>query len=230
MNEFFASSVYAGTVLTLLFFYVGMLLKKKFKSAIVNPLLIAVGLTIAFLVSTKTEYSSYYEGARYISWFLTPATICLAVPLYEQMEALKKNAAAILCGILSGVVASLLSVLILSVLFGLSHREYVTFLPKSITTAIGMAVSEEMGGYSPITVAVIIMTGITGNLICVPLLKVLCIKEPVAKGIAIGTASHAIGTAKAMEIGSLTGAMSSLSIVVSGVFTVILAPVFATFY
>lgn len=230
MNEFFASSVYAGTVLTLLFFYVGMLLKKKFKSAIVNPLLIAVGLTIAFLVITKTEYSSYYEGARYISWFLTPATICLAVPLYEQMEALKKNAAAILCGILSGVVASLLSVLILSVLFGLSHREYVTFLPKSITTAIGMAVSEEMGGYSPITVAVIIMTGITGNLICVPLLKVLCIKEPVAKGIAIGTASHAIGTAKAMEIGSLTGAMSSLSIVVAGVFTVILAPVFATFY
>lgn len=230
MNEFFASSVYAGTVLTLLFFYVGMLLKKKFKSAIVNPLLIAVGLTIAFLVITKTEYSSYYEGARYISWFLTPATICLAVPLYEQMEALKKNAAAILCGILSGVVASLLSVLILSVLFVLSHREYVTFLPKSITTAIGMAVSEEMGGYSPITVAVIIMTGITGNLICVPLLKVFCIKEPVAKGIAIGTASHAIGTAKAMEIGSLTGAMSSLSIVVAGVFTVILAPVFATFY
>lgn len=230
MNEFFASSVYAGTVLTLLFFYVGMLLKKKFKSAIVNPLLIAVGLTIAFLVITKTEYSSYYEGARYISWFLTPATICLAVPLYEQMEALKKNAAAILCGILSGVIASLLSVLILSVLFGLSHREYVTFLPKSITTAIGMAVSEEMGGYSPITVAVIIMTGITGNLICVPLLKMLRIKEPVAQGIAIGTASHAIGTAKAMEIGNLTGAMSSLSIVVAGVFTVILAPVFATFY
>ena len=230
MNEFFASSVYAGTVLTLLFFYAGMLLKKKFKSAAVNPLLIAVGSTIAFLAVTKTSYSSYYEGAKYISWFLTPATICLAVPLYEQLEALRKNAAAVLCGILSGVMASLFSVLLLSMLFGLSHKEYVTFLPKSITTAIGMAVSEEMGGYSPITVAVIILTGITGNLICVPLLKALRIKEPIAKGIAIGTASHAIGTSKAMELGSLTGAMSSLSIVVSGLLTVILAPFFGVLY
>lgn len=230
MNEFFASSVYAGTVLTLLFFYAGMLLKKKFKSAIVNPLLIAVGLIIAFLALTKISYSSYYEGAKYINWFLTPATICLAVPLYEQLEALRKNAAAVLCGIISGVLVSLLSVLLLSMLFGLSHKEYVTFLPKSVTTAIGMTVSEEMGGYSPITVAVIIMTGITGNLICVPLLKALRIEEPIAKGIAIGTASHAIGTGKAMEIGSLTGAMSSLSIVVAGVLTVILAPFFGILY
>lgn len=230
MNEFFASSVYAGTVLTLLFFYAGMLLKKKFKSAIVNPLLIAVALIIAFLALTKISYSSYYEGAKYINWFLTPATICLAVPLYEQLEALRKNAAAVLCGIISGVLVSLLSVLLLSMLFGLSHKEYVTFLPKSVTTAIGMTVSEEMGGYSPITVAVIIMTGITGNLICVPLLKALRIEEPIAKGIAIGTASHAIGTGKAMEIGSLTGAMSSLSIVVAGVLTVILAPFFGILY
>lgn len=230
MNEFFASSVYAGTVLTLLFFYAGMLLKKKFKSAIVNPLLIAVALIIAFLALTKISYSSYYEGAKYINWFLTPATICLAVPLYEQLEALRKNAAAVLCGIISGVLVSLLSVLLLSMLFGLSHKEYVTFLPKSVTTAIGMTVSEEMGGYSTITVAVIIMTGITGNLICVPLLKALRIEEPIAKGIAIGTASHAIGTGKAMEIGSLTGAMSSLSIVVAGVLTVILAPFFGILY
>lgn len=230
MNEFFASSVYAGSVLTLLFFYVGILLKKRFKSAIVNPLLIAVLLIIFFLLVTKTEYSSYYEGAKYISWFLTPATICLAVPLYEQVEPLRKNATAIICGILSGVITSLVSVLIFSMLFGLSHKEYVTFLPKSITTAIGMAVSEELGGYSPITVAVIILTGITGNLICVPLLNVLKINDPVAKGVAIGTSSHAIGTAKAMEIGDVTGAMSSLSIVVAGVLTVIIAPLFAPVY
>lgn len=230
MNEFFASSVYAGTVLTLLAFYAGTRLNKKFKSPVVNPLLIAVALTIAFLVVTKTEYSSYYHGAGYISWFLTPATICLAVPLYEEFEALKKNAAALLCGILSGVIASLVSVLAFSALFGLSHKEYVTFLPKSITTAIGMAVSEEMGGYSPITVAVIIMTGITGNLICVPLLKLFRIEDPAAKGIAIGTSSHAIGTAKAMEIDELAGAMSSLSIVAAGVLTVIFAPLFAQLY
>lgn len=230
MNEFFSSSVYAGTVLTLLFFYAGVLLKRKLKSALVNPLLIAVALTILFLTVTGTGYSSYYAGAKQISWFLTPATICLAVPLYEQLEALKKNAAAILCGILSGVLASLASVLLLSVLFGFSHKEYVTFLPKSVTTAIGMAVSEEMGGYSPITVAVIILTGITGNLICVPLLRLFKIKDPVAKGVAIGSASHAIGTAKAMEIGEVTGAMSSLSIVAAGIFTVILAPLFARLY
>lgn len=167
--------------------------------------------------------------AKYLSYLLTPATVCLAIPLYEQLEQLKKNAKAIAAGILSGVLSSLVSVLALAAAFGLSHEEYVTLLPKSITTAIGMGVSEELGGIVTITVAVIIVTGVLGNIIAELVCKIFRIHEPVAKGIAIGSASHAIGTAKAMEMGEVEGAMSSLSIAVSGLLTVIGASVFAMF-
>ena len=160
---------------------------------------------------------------------LTPATICLAIPLYEQMELLKKNVKIILVGILSGVLTSLCSILVMALLFGLSHAEYVTLLPKSVTTAIGIGISEELGGYVSITAAVIIVTGILGNVIADILFKVFRITEPIAKGIALGTASHAIGTAKAIELGETEGAMSSLSIVVAGILTVAGASIFAQF-
>ena len=162
-----------------------------------------------------------------MSYLLTPATVCLAIPLYQQLNLLKKNLKAVAAGILSGVLTSILSVLGLSYLFGLSHDMYVTLLPKSITTAIGMGVSEELGGIVTITVAVIIITGVLGNMIADVVYRVFRIKEPVAKGLALGTASHAIGTAKAMEMGPVEGAMSSLAIAVAGLLTVIFASVFA---
>ena len=162
-----------------------------------------------------------------MSYLLTPATVCLAVPLYQQLNLLKKNLKAVAAGILSGVLTSILSVLGLSYLFGLSHDMYVTLLPKSITTAIGMGVSEELGGIVTITVAVIIITGVLGNMIADVVYRVFRIKEPVAKGLALGPASHAIGTAKAMEMGPVEGAMSSLAIAVAGLLTVIFASVFA---
>lgn len=194
-----------------------------------NPLLISIFLVIAVLLIFDVDYERYNEGAKYLSYLLTPATVCLAIPLYEQLEQLKKNAKAIAAGILSGVLSSLVSVLALAAAFGLSHEEYVTLLPKSITTAIGMGVSEELGGIVTITVAVIIVTGVLGNIIAELVCKIFRIHEPVAKGIAIGSASHAIGTAKAMEMGEVEGAMSSLSIAVSGLLTVIGASVFAMF-
>ena len=160
---------------------------------------------------------------------MTPATVCLAIPLYEQVELLKKNVKAILAGLLSGVVTSVLCVLVLSYLFHLDHKVYVTLLPKSITTAIGMGVSEELGGYVTITVAVIVVTGVLGNVIAEAVCKLFKIEEPVAKGIAIGSAAHAVGTARAMEIGEVEGAMSSLSIAVAGLLTVVAAPIFANF-
>lgn len=160
---------------------------------------------------------------------LTPATVCLAVPLYQKLELLKQNWKAILAGILSGVLTALVCVLAMSVMFGLSHQEYVTFLPKSITTAIGMGVSEELGGSVTLTVAVIIISGVLGNVFAPAVCRLFRIKEPIAKGIAIGSASHAIGTAKAMEMGEVEGAMSSLSIAVSGLLTVIGASIFAPF-
>lgn len=229
MNEFFETSVFFGVFISLLTYGLGVVLKKKWKLAIFNPLLIAVALTILCLCLLHVDYAVYKEGAECISFLLTPATICLAVPLYEQIELLKKNYKAIFIGIAAGVFTSLSSVFLLVLIFRLDYASYVTLLPKSITTAIGMGVSEELGGYVPLTVAVIIVTGVIGNMLAETVCKVFKINDPVAKGIAIGSSSHAIGTAKAMEMGDVEGAMSSLSIVVSGILTVIGANVFAQF-
>ncbi len=229
MNEIMGNSLFFGVMISVAAYEIGVLLKKKFKFAIFNPLLIAIAVIIVILAITGVEYDTYNDGAKYLSYLLTPATVCLAVPLYEQLEILKKNLKAILAGILAGALTSVTSVLILAILFGLSHEEYVTLLPKSITTAIGMGVSEELGGIVTITVAVIIITGVLGNMFAEVVCRIFRIEEPIAKGIGIGSASHAIGTAKAMELGDIEGAMSSLSIAVSGLITVILASVYAQF-
>lgn len=229
MSDFFQESLFFGVFISFVSYGIGTLLKKKFKIALFNPLLIAILLTVASLLVFHIDYEVYNEGARYISYLLTPATICLAVPLYEQFELLKKNMTAVIIGIVTGVLTSLGSVLILSVLFKLDHNAYVTLLPKSITTAIGIGVSEELGGYISLTVAVIIITGILGNIFAESVCRLFRITEPIAKGVAIGTSAHALGTSKAMEIGEVEGAMSSLSIVVSGILTVIGASIFSHF-
>lgn len=227
MSDFFTNAVYFGVFLTLACYGIGTLVKKKLKAAIFNPLLIAIILTIVFLLVFRIDYQVYYSTAKYMSYLLTPATICLAVPLYEKFELLKKNWKAVIAGICSGVLTSLITVFVLALIFKFDHATYVTFLPKSITTAIGMGVSEELGGFVSVTVAVIIITGVLGNVFAEMILKLFRIEEPIAKGIAIGSASHAIGTARAIEIGEIEGAMSSLSIVVSGVLTVAAVNLFA---
>ena len=229
MSELYQNSLFAGVTISLLAYALGMFLRKKLKLGIFNPLLISIVLTIIFLACTGIEYDTYNQGAAYLSWLLTPATVCLAIPLYEQWELLKKNHRAVILGITAGVLTSLGTVLILCKLMNLSHEMYVTMLPKSITTAIGMGVSEELGGLVTITVAVIIITGVLGNVIAEAVLKVAKIEEPIAKGLALGTSAHAIGTSKAMELGPVEGAMSSLAIAVAGLLTVIAASVFAGF-
>ncbi len=228
MNEFFLESATLGVVLSLAGYFIGTAVKKKWKLPILNPLLIAIVLVVAFLAVFKVDYDAYNSSAKYLSYLLTPATVSLAIPLYKQIELLKKHAAAICIGILSGVLTSLVSVLVLAVLFRLTHEEYVTLLPKSITTAIGMGVSEELGGYAVITTAVIIITGVFGNMAAETLCRVFRIRHSISRGLAIGTASHAVGTAKAMEMGKIEGAMSSLAIVVSGLCTVAGAVAFAS--
>ena len=230
MIESLEHSVYFGVFLSLGTYALGLVLKKKLRSPICNPLLISVLLTVLTLLALDIDYDTYYDGAKYISYLLTPATVCLAIPLYRQLTLLKSNWRAILAGITCGVLSSLGCVLILSMVLGLDHQMYVTLLPKSITTAIGMGVSEELGGFVTITVAVIIITGILGNIIAEYVCKLFHITDPIAKGIGIGSASHAIGTAKAMEMGEIEGAMSSLSIAVSGIMTVVLAAVYAGLY
>lgn len=229
MSSIFEESLFAGVALSLIAYLVGSLLKKRFKLGIFNPLLISIVVSILVLVIGKIDYETYNESAKYLSWLLTPATVCLAIPLYEQWELLKKNLKAVLLGLAAGTVTSLCTILVLSFLFELSHEEYVTLLPKSITTAIGMGVSAELGGYVTITVAVIIITGVLGNMFGELICKIFRITEPISKGLAFGASSHAIGTSKAMELGEIEGAMSSLAIAVSGILTVILAPLFAGF-
>ena len=229
MNSFFEESMFAGVVLSLLAYGIGALLKKKFKLGIFNPLLISIVISILVIVVGKIDYNTYNESAKYLSWLLTPATVCLAIPLYEQWNLLKKNHKSVVVGLVAGTITILTNVLILAILCGLSHEEYVTLLPKSITTAIGMGVSEELGGYVTITVAVIIITGVLGNMFGEIICKIFKITEPISQGLALGAASHAIGTAKAMEIGEIEGAMSSLAIAVSGLLTVVLASIYACF-
>ena len=230
MKEILCNSAYFGVTVSLIGYGAGIMLKKKFKYAFLNPLLISIIFVIGVVMLCGVDYESYENSAQYLSYLLTPATVCLAVPLYQQMTLLKKNLAAVACSILAGVLASLGSVLLLAFLFGLEHDVYVTLLPKSITTAIGMGVSEELGGLVTITVAVIIVTGVIGNVIGEAVCKLFRIYEPIAKGLALGTSSHAIGTAKALEMGEVEGAMSSLAIAVAGLLTVIGASVFAGFY
>ncbi|MCI6492524.1 MAG: LrgB family protein [Bacteroidales bacterium] len=229
MKELIESSVFIGVLISLASYGLGIWLRKKTGLSFMNPLLISIILVILFLSLTGVSYQTYAAGAESISFLLTPATICLAVPLYQQLNLLKKNWKAVVAGIVSGVVSSLVCILLLALIFKFDHQTYVTFLPKSITTAIGMGVADELGGYVSLAVVVIVITGVIGNVIADTVLKLFKIEEPIAKGIAIGSSSHAVGTAKAMEIGQIEGAMSSLSIVVCGLLTVIGASIFSHF-
>ena len=228
MNTFWQTSTFFGIFITLFFYGVGMFLKQKVKHTLVNPLLIAIVFTILFLHLFGIDYKTYNNSAKYISYLMTPATICLAVPLYRQLDTLKRNFKAVMFGITSSVIVTMVSVLAFSRFFGLSRAAYVTMLPKSITTPIGIGVAEELGGYVAITVASIVISGILGNMFAETVCKMFGIQEPIAKGIAIGCSSHAMGTVKALEMGEVEGAMSSLSIAIAGILTVVAASVFAT--
>jgi len=230
MIAFIEYSVFFGAVLSIAAYEVGVLCRKKWKKGFINPLLIAILLTVAVLEIFRIPYTTYYAGARYVSYLLTPATVCLAIPLYEQLEVLKKNYTAILLGILAGTVTSMLVVLLYSVLCHFTHAEFVTFLPKSVTTAIGMGISEELGGNVSITVTVIVLTGVVGNIIAETVCKIFRITDPVARGVGIGTASHAIGTTRAMEMGPVEGAISGLSILIAGLMTTFGAIFFSYWY
>ena len=225
MNSFFAESVFFGFVITLLGYMLGLWLNKKIK--FMTPILTAMIAVVAFLLIFDIDVETYQKGGTYISYFLTPATVCLTIPLYRQLSLLKKYKTAILISIFSGAVTAILCVFVMAFLFAVENDIYVSLLPKSITTAIGMEVARSLGGFSEIAIASIMITGIFGNAAGEWILKLFRIKNPVAVGLALGTSAHAIGTAKALELGEIQGAMSSLSITVTGLLTVIIAPLFA---
>ncbi len=220
MKEFFSHSAFFSVVLSVGAYMAAVALSKKLRLTWLSPFLVAVILIIAVLGALDIDYGTYNEGAKVINYLLTPTTVCLAVPLYQKLEILKRNWKAILAGVVSGMLANFAGIFVVSILFGLTHTQYVTMLPRSITAAIGMPLSAELGGIVSITIAMIMGAGIIGNTLAVPILKMFRVTDPVAKGVAIGSASHVLGTAKAMEIGETEGAMSSLALIVSGLTTV----------
>lgn len=228
MKELFINSANFGAVLTIATFLLGRIIHKKTKFFLFSPLLVSITLCILTLLIVKIPYEKYLTGASWIGFFLTPSTVCLAVPLYEQFEKLKQNWYAILGGIICGVISNLSFIFLMSLFFKIGHTEYVSLLPKSLTTAIALALTDEFHGFVPVTVMMVIITGNIGNLFAPQLCRLFRIKDPVAKGVAIGTSSHALGTAKAIEMGDIEGAMSGLSIAVTGLLTVVFAPFFAS--
>jgi len=213
-----------GILLSVLAYEAGILIQRKFRKPYLNPLLLAILFVIGILLLFHLPKESYDKGGSFILFFLGPATVVLAIPLYRQMELLKKDLVPILTGILVGSTTSVLSVIFFSKVFRVDLQVAVSMLPKSVTTAIGMEVSKQIGGIVSLSVAVIVLTGIMGAVLGPALLKLFRIKDPVAQGVAIGTASHAVGTSKAMELGETQGAMSGLSIGLAGLATVILVP------
>lgn len=229
MKDIISSPVF-GVLISIAVYLAGCLIKDKLKFSIFNPLLIAIILLVIILSKFNIQYSDYNKGGEIISFFLAPATVALALPLYKKFSLFKKNALPILAGILCGAISGIISVIGFAKLFHLSNELTESLIPKSITTPIGMALSEQLGGMPSITVVAIIVTGILGSIIGPFLYKLLKINDKVAMGIAMGNSSHAVGTARAMEIGETEGAMSGLTIAISGIITVVLAPILWNFF
>lgn len=229
MTDFITSSVYFGLLLSVAFYYLPRFVNKKLGKEVFHPLLTAIILCCITLLLFDIDYEDYYRGAAIIDRLLTPATICLAIPLYRQYTLLRQNAKAVLLSCFAGVLANMAFCLLLLAVCQLDAAEFASLLPKSVTAAIGNSLSAELGGFPETTMFCITITGLLGAVIAPTLVKRFGVTEPLAQGLAIGTASHASGTARAVEMGDLQGAASSLAIVVTGLLTVITAPLMMYF-
>lgn len=229
MADFFTGLPLFCLALTVIAYQIGLWCRKKTRSSLCNPLLIGIILVIGVLLLTGISPEEFQNNTVGFSWLLTPATVCLALPLYRQLKLLKKNLPAILTGIISGTLTGLVSVFLMCKLIGLDRQLTISLLPKSITTAMGIVLSEQNGGIPAITSVVIIITGILGSLFGSAACKLLRLKDPVSQGVAFGTASHVIGTTRATELDPVAGAVSSLSLTVSGILTALVFPFFCKF-
>ncbi|QEK11273.1 LrgB family protein [Crassaminicella thermophila] len=224
MDKIIIQNPYFGLCLSLIAFLIGIKINKKLKHPVFNPLLIGVIIVICFLKITKIDYKIYYEQNKMLNFLLGPATVVLAVPLYKNMEVLKKNLKAVLVGVLVGSITSIFSVLSIGVFLGANDEVLLSMAPKAITTPIAMEVSHVLGGIPPLTAGLVAITGIFGACFAPEILNFFRVKNKVAVGIAIGTTTHALGTTRAFQEGEVQGAMSSLSIGLAGLITAFIAP------
>lgn len=214
-------------LLTMGAYQIGLLCQRKFKSPIFNPILIAVVLVLGFFSLTGLTNETYQKGTATISWLMTPATVCLAIPMYEHFQVLKRSILSILAGVCAGAISCLAMVVLFVMLFGFDHTLAISLLPKSITSAIGVPLSTLSGGLASVTTAAIILTGIFASMLGPTFCKLFRLTQPLAQGVAFGTAGHVIATARANELSPLIGAVSSLSLVVAGLLTAAIFPVFS---
>lgn len=221
MIDLLTSSGFFAIVLTLAAFLIGRFCQEKGKRAVFNPILIGAILVMLVLWALDVPLEQYQQDCKALSFWMTPATICLAIGFYEQLQSLKKHLGAIALGVTAGTMASLLSVWGMCKVFGFSQVLTVSMLPKSVTTAIGVAISEQAGGIGAVTTAAIILTGILGNITGPMLAKIFRLEDPVSQGVAYGTASHVIGTSRATEVSRMAGAVSSLALTLAGLLTVV---------
>jgi len=221
MVDFIIQSGYWALLLTAAAYQLGSFLNKKTGSAMFHPILVSTAVVIPFLLLTGIPHETYQEGMKSISWLLTPCTVCLGIKLYTQLNKLKAHIWAILAGILAGTVTSLALVWGLCVAFGLDSQLTITLLPKSVTTAMAQPLSESSGGIVALTACAVVVTGVLGSIAGPILCKLFRLKNDISRGVAFGTASHVVGTTKANELSELSGAVSSLSLVVAGILTAI---------
>lgn len=229
MAELIQTTSVWGVPLTMGAFALGTWVHKKTGWAICNPLLLGSVFIIIFLSLVQIPFEAYRQSTGFLNYLLLPATVSLAIPLYEQWQTLKKNAVAVLCGIAAGSVTSMVCIIAMGWLLKLDPALTASMMPKSVTTAIGVEVAAELGGLGSLAGAVIVLTGIVGNLSAVTLCRVCKLRDPVARGVAIGTGSHAVGTSRALQMGSVEGAVSGLAIGVAGILTAVLCPILVNF-
>lgn len=216
-------------VITLTGYWIGTLCQKKWKSPLLNPILIGMIVVVIFILSTGMDTSVYKAGTEKLSWLMTPATISLAIPMYEQFLILRKDLKAILIGVTVGAVTCVVVLMLSGIALKMDRTILVSIMPKSVTAAIGVALSDLFGGIGAVTTAAIAVTGIGVNMFGIRMCKRFGILDPIAQGVAFGTAGHVIGTAKASEVSPLVGAVSSLSLVIAGLLTSLLFPFLVNF-
>lgn len=216
-------------LVTIAGYWIGTLCQKKWKTPILNPILIGMIVAVIFILSTGMDTAAFKAGTDKLSWLMTPATISLAIPMYEQFQILRKDLKAIAIGVACGAVTCVVAIMIAGIAIQMDRTILISIMPKSVTAAIGMALSDLFGGIGAVSTAAIAITGIGVNMFGVQLCKRLNIADPIAQGVAFGTAGHVIGTAKASEVSPLVGAVSSLSLVVAGILTSLLFPILVSF-
>lgn len=216
---------YFGIVLSFAAYEIGKYINSKIKSPIANPLLIAILLIIGFLSLTGIDYEYYKKGGDFISFFIGPATVAMILDLYANLDTLKKNIVPILTGVITGTIFSMILTVILCKILSVNDNLVSSLIPQNITTAIALSLSEEYEGIVSLTALVVVIRGVSGAVLSPSILKIFKIKDPVAQGIAIGTASHAVGTSEARAMGKIQGAMSGLSIAVAGLTAVLFMPI-----